>query len=94
MLTISYINLIYIFLQKTLEHGINNICCNLLLKHNIPETLNQRKKLFNSIVKEVATQLHHTPICLQKKYLDMNLYNLYLENPNEFYKFSKKNIVT
>ena len=68
----------------------NNICCNLLLKNNIPETLNQRKKLFNTIVKEVATQLHHTQSVCKKKYLDMNLYNLYLEKPNEFYKFSKK----
>lgn len=68
----------------------NNICCNLLLKNNIPETLNQRKKLFNNIVKEVATQLHHTESVCKKKYLDMNLYNLYLENPKEFYKFNKK----
>ena len=68
----------------------NNICCNLLLKIIIFGNIKSRKKLFNTIVKEVATQLHHTESVCKKKYLDMNLYNLYLENPKEFYKFSKK----
>lgn len=69
----------------------NNICSNLLLQQpNYPESLNQRKKVFKDIVGEVAEKLHHTEAVCKKKYLDMNLYNMYLENPGEFYKLGKK----
>jgi DNA topoisomerase-1 len=70
----------------------NIITINQLLKLNsIHDSFNKRKKVFKEIVKNTAIELHHTETICKQKYLMMDLYELYLENPDEFYKYSKKN---
>ena len=47
---------------------------------------NQRKKILNEKIKYTAHQLHHTVNVCKKEYLVMDLYTLFIEHPQEFYK--------
>ena len=58
-----------------------------LLKHclkDFPDTNNKTKRLLNTCVKKVANKLHNTASVCKSNYLDPELINLFLDNPNKF----------
>lgn len=71
----------------------NKICCELLLKYkNQNFNYKERKKIFKNILTQVAQKLHHTESICKNKYLDMNLYNKFIECDDKkyFFKFSSR----
>lgn len=60
----------------------------LKLKLKIPVHEKERKKVLNTIIKEkTAIELHHTPTVCKKEYLLYDLYEIFINNPKEFYKY-------
>ena len=49
-----------------------------------PDTNNKTKKLLNVCIKKVASKLHNTSAVCKSNYLDPELINLFVENPNKF----------
>jgi len=51
---------------------------------DFPDTNNKTKKLLNTCIKKVANKLHNTATVCKSNYLDPELINLFLDNPNKF----------
>ena len=51
---------------------------------DFPDTNNKTKRLLNTCIKKVANKLHNTATVCKSNYLDPELINLFLDNPNKF----------
>ena len=51
---------------------------------DFPDTNNKTKRLLNVCIKKVANKLHNTSSVCKSNYLDPELINLFLDNPNKF----------
>lgn len=54
-----------------------------------PDTKNNTKKVLNKCIKRVADKLHNTASVCKGNYLDPELVNLFVDNPNKFYQYFK-----
>jgi DNA topoisomerase-1 len=58
---------------------------------SIPEKITHRKKIVREAIKKTAESLHHTVAICKKKYINMDIINLYIEKPDIFSKYIIKN---
>ena len=58
---------------------------------NIPVSLTDRKKYANLAIEKAANSLHHTVAISKKKYINMNLIEMYIESPTKFKNIIVKN---
>lgn len=63
----------------------------ILDEKKIPETITGRKKIIKQTVELVSTLLHHTSSICKKKYIDNDIINMYIENPEKYKRIFKKN---
>lgn len=57
----------------------------------IPKTKNERKRLSNEVIKEMAEELHHTPAINKRSYLLKELPETYIERPDEWVRMTRGN---
>ena len=62
------------------------------LKVNSPDldTKTKRKRASNTLIKQVASELHHTPAICKKNYLMVELQDLFVESPEKWSKVKNK----
>jgi DNA topoisomerase-1 len=58
----------------------------ILTTKKIPDAITNRKKLIKQSIELVSVLLHHTSAICKKKYIDNDVINMYVENPDEFKK--------
>ena len=58
---------------------------------SIPDTVTKRKKYAREGIKKAADSLHHTVAISKKKYISMDLIEMYIEHPQKFKKIVLKN---
>lgn len=56
----------------------------LLQKKEISNTISSRKKVIDDVIESVSILLHHTKAICKKKYIDNDIIEMYIEEPDKF----------
>lgn len=58
---------------------------------SIPDKITHRKKYAREAIQNVANKLHHTVAISKKKYIVLDMINIYIEHPNKYKKLVSQN---
>lgn len=60
----------------------------------IPDVITNRKKIIKQSIESISVLLHHTSAICKKKYIDNDVINMYIDNPDEFKKIFMNSVLT